>query len=144
MKSDRFWPRVVIALATALSVVELDAACSSIAPAAVQPRATLSVDGTVVGVDRRSASEQLSGGLRVTLQPEGRPTVLVELAPGWFLDQQGLRFSERDRLTVEGTSRPGDPMVFATRVTKGTKRFTLRDEDGRPLWGSPDAGQAAK
>jgi len=132
--------RVAVSLASVLLVARLAAACAPITPALAPSGAPLSIDGTVVGVDQRSPSEQLASGLRVTLQPEGQPKVLVELAPGWFLDQHGLHFSERDRLSVEGTSRAGDPVLFATRVTKGSTSVTLRDPAGRPLWDSPDAG----
>jgi len=132
--------RVAVSVASLLLVARLAAACGPITPALAPSGAPLSINGTVVGVDQRSPSEQLAGGLRVTLQPEGQPKVLVELAPGWFLDQHGLRFSERDRLSIEGTSRAGDPVVVATRVTKGTTSVTLRDPAGHPLWDSPDAG----
>ena len=127
-----------------LSLAALLAACGP----AVLPRspeqAPRSVEGTVIGIDNRSASEQLSSGLRITLQPEGRPTVLVELAPGWYLNQQGLQFSEQDRLHVEGRSRPGDPVFFASRVSKGDKSVTLRDPAGTPLWRLPEPGPSEK
>lgn len=120
------------------------AACTSVTPALTAQRAPLTVDGTVVGVDNRGASDQLAGGLRVTLQPAGRPTILVELAPGWYLDAHGLRFSEHDRLRVEGTPRAGDPVLFATRVSKGDTSLSLRDNEGRPLWRAPEPPQPAK
>jgi hypothetical protein len=132
--------RIVVSLVELALSAQLVAACGPITPVIAPSGAPLSVDGTVVGVDQRSPGEQLAGGLRVTLQPEGQPKVLIDLAPGWFLDQHGLHFSEKDRLSVEGSSRVGDPVVVATRVTKGTTSVTLRDAAGHPLWDSPDAG----
>jgi hypothetical protein len=132
---------------TRAALLLLAASCAACAPVTLARSAQqvpLAVDGTVVGVDNRSPNEQLSGGLRVTLQPEGRPTILVELAPGWYLDAHGLRFSEHDRLHVEGTPRAGDPVLFATRVSNGDTSLNLRDSAGRPLWRAPEPPQPAK
>ena len=111
-------------------------------PFPVPPQYRQTVDGPVVGVDRRSLDEQLAQGLRVTLQPTGRPLVVVDLAPGWYLDQHGLRFSERDRLTVEGTIAPDDGVLRAQRVSKGTVSVRLRDELGHPYWDPAAVPQA--
>ena len=92
----------------------------------------------MIGVDNRTPDEQLAQGLRVTLKPEGRPLVVVDLAPGWYLKQQGLHFSERDRLSVEGASGSGDP-VQARSVTKGAVTVRLRDAAGRPFWDTASA-----
>jgi len=100
----------------------------------------LTIAGTVIGVDNASPEDQLARGLRVTVQPEGERKVLVDLAPGWYLNQHGLHFSERDRLSVEGRVSAGDPVMAATRVTKGTTSVALRDAAGRPLWHLADAG----
>ena len=100
----------------------------------------LTIAGTVVGVDNVSPEDQLARGLRVTVQPDGERKVLVDLAPGWYLNQRGLHFSERDRLSVEGRLSPGDPAIAASRVTKGTTTVALRDAAGRPLWHLADAG----
>lgn len=117
-------------------------ACSCGPPARPFPPRTGSrtIDGTVIGVDNRPPEEQLARGLRVIVQPEGQPKVLVELAPGWYLNRQGLHFSERDRLSIEGRSNAGDPVFLASRVTKGKVSIQLRDASGRPLWDAADAG----
>ena len=100
----------------------------------------LTIAGTVVGVDSASPEDQLARVLRVTVQAEGERKVLVDLAPGWYLNKRGLHFSERDRLSVEGRVSAGDPVMAATRVTKGTTSVALRDAAGRPLWQLADAG----
>lgn len=97
------------------------------------------IAGTIVGVDNVSTEDQLARGLRVTVQ-DGERKVLVDLAPGWYLNQRGLHFSERDRLSIEGRTNASDPVIAATRVTKGTTSVELRDDAGRPLWHLPDAG----
>lgn len=91
----------------------------------------------MIGVDQRTPEEQLRYGLRIKLQPQGSPLVVVELAPGWYLDRQGLRFFERDRLSILGSSSAGDPVLHAQTVSKGSLTVRLRDEQGRPVWESP-------
>jgi hypothetical protein len=100
----------------------------------------LTIAGTIVGVDNTSPNDQLARGLRVTMQAEGERKVLIDLAPGWYLNQRGLHFSERDRLRVEGRLSAGDPVIAASRVTKGTTSVALRDTAGHPLWHLADAG----
>lgn len=92
------------------------------------------VDGPMIGVEQRSITEQMNYGLRVRIQPAGSPIVLVDLAPGWYLDQQGLHLSQHDRLKVEGTIPASDGVLRAQRLTKGMRSVRLRDEQGRPYW----------
>jgi hypothetical protein len=77
--------------------------------------------------------------VRLTIQPEGRAAVVVELAPGWYLDRRGLRFSEQDRLQVDvyRDGQEGDAPFVATRVRRGDRVVDLRDESGKPSWSSP-------
>jgi hypothetical protein len=113
-------------------------------PGPFPPRgAPMTIDGIIVGVDNRSPEEQLERGLRVTVKPEGESKVLVDLAPGWYLNRQGLHFSERDRLSIQGISSAGDPVVLASRVTKGTTSVRPRDAAGHPLWDVTNAGSNA-
>jgi hypothetical protein len=60
----------------------------------------------------------------------------VRPAPGWYLDQQGLRFSKDDRVTVEGrkVEQDGKSVVVARTVRTDTQTVILRDEEGRPRW----------
>ena len=92
------------------------------------------VNGSVVGIEQRTLAEQMAQGLRVKIQPAGSPLVVVDLAPGWYLDQQGLHLSERDRLTVEGSIAGGDGVLRAQRVAKGSVIVRLRDGQGRRYW----------
>lgn len=103
----------------------------------VPPPSFLAVQGTVVGVDDRTPAEEMTQGVRIRLRPEGSPAVVIDLAPGWYLNQQGLHFSEHERLSVEGTSTVGDPVVHAQRVSNGSVTVLLRDDQGRPYW-DPD------
>jgi hypothetical protein len=92
------------------------------------------VAGSVVSVDQRTVAEQMAQGVRVKIQPAGSPLVVVDLAPGWYLHQQGIHFAENDRLIVEGSVASDGGVLRAQRVTKGQVSAQLRDEQGRRYW----------
>jgi hypothetical protein len=130
------------------------AGCSSpqrVAPGRVEASkkvpspATESFDGEVVGVDRVAPSDSLTSAVRLVMRPSGADPITVELAPGWYLEEQGLRFSRSDRLRVRGTpsaASDGGRAVVAWEVRTGRGSWQLRDEDGRPNWSRPrDAGR---
>jgi hypothetical protein len=96
-----------------------------------QPALVYTVDGRVLGTDTGSAPSP-DTTVRVILQPDGAKPIVVELAPGWYLDRRGLHFSERQRLQIEGHREgTGDNGTFVAR-------FELRDESGAPVWSSSE------
>ncbi|HEY3235260.1 MAG TPA: hypothetical protein VGJ84_11095 [Polyangiaceae bacterium] len=97
------------------------------------------MDGTVLGADNASPETQLNQNLKITVRPGDGNPIVVELAPGWYLAEHGLRFSRDDRVTVEGTENEKQVLV-AKRVQKGQTRVRLRTDLGEPVWESPDAG----
>lgn len=121
-------------------LVLLLSACSPFQPhpagSASESPAITSVDGEVMGVDRTPPADKLASGVRVTLQGEGSPAVVVDLAPDWYLSQKGLSFGRADRMKVQGRTGPSS-VVYATHVEKSGKTVVLRDASGRPLWGKP-------
>jgi hypothetical protein len=100
-------------------------------PAAAGP---VSVDGDVVGVDRQPPGAQLESGVRLTLQPGAGEPIVVELAPGWYLDQNEIGFERRERVSVRGTRPSAGGAVVAWEIRKAGRSLRLRDETGRPLW----------
>ncbi len=94
-------------------------------------------DGEVIGVDQVPPSDRLASGFRLRLG--GEKPMVVDLAPDWYLDQNGIRFSPSERVHVEGhrVERSGQSVLYATSVTKGEKTVELRDRDGNPLWIAP-------
>jgi hypothetical protein len=112
--------------------------CASVGtpPAAESPRrehpALISADGEIIGVDRRAPEDQLASGVRVTLRTAKAP-VVVDLAPGWYLGENGLTLERPGHLRVEGHTRAGE-VLYATSVAQGGKRVQIRDASGKPLW----------
>jgi len=76
--------------------------------------------GTVLGVERGSPSDPATH-VHLVLQPSAGAPLRVDLGPGWYLDERGLRFSKDDLVEVEGhpeRRKEGDVFV-AKRVRKG-------------------------
>jgi hypothetical protein len=94
------------------------------------------VEGTVSRVDPLpSPDERLRQVAVITLHSSGKP-IRVELAPGWYLDEQGLKYTAEQKLYVLGerVEQNGEARLVAREVGQGRLRLRLRDERGRPLW----------
>lgn len=130
-------------VAVLTSVLLAVASCGEAPPT---PRAALgrppisAADGEVMGVNEVPVNDWLNQNLRVTVRPGNEEIVEVELAPGWYLEQNGLRFEPGDRIVVEGTTRTREGVLVAERVRKGNTTVLLRNASGEPLWRTPDAG----
>lgn len=87
---------------------------------------TYTAGGTVLGVERATPADPATH-VHLILQPSGGSPVRVDLGPGWYLDEHGLRFSKDDVVEVEGEPKrraEGDVLV-ARRVRKGGKTVEL-------------------
>lgn len=94
------------------------------------------LEGTVSHVDELpSPEEHLSQVAVITLHASGTP-VRVELAPDWFLEQHGLKYTPEQLLLVRGerVDVNGESIIIAREVEQGEIRLRLRDEQGRPVW----------
>jgi hypothetical protein len=95
------------------------------------------VDGEVLGVDRVPPEQALATSVRLTVRPGSARPVVVELAPGWYLDEHGLDLRPADRVEAEGSVDAERSVFVARRIRKGASVVELRDEEGRPLWPDP-------
>ena len=104
-----------------------------------QPQPTLAFDGSVIGVDGQTPDRALARNVRVRMQPEKGDPVDVDLAPGWYLDEHGLRFAPEERIEVEGiqTRQSGQSVIVARKVRRGPVSVVLRDAEGNPTWTEP-------
>jgi len=97
-------------------------------------------DGEVLGVDRTAPGDSLSSNVRLVLRPASSEPVTVELAPGWYLEEQGVQLSPAQRMKVRGrhskTADGGHAMV-AWEIETGDRVVPLRDERGDPVWRRP-------
>lgn len=99
------------------------------------------IDGEVIRVTSDSSQDALASGVHLVVQPEGRHPVRVALAPGWYLDEHGLRFEPGDRVHAAGA--PSGDVFVASDVSKGKQSVRLRDASGRPLWTEPSSKGAS-
>jgi hypothetical protein len=93
-------------------------------------------DGEVIGVDRNQPSHQLSQGLTLELRADADEPLVVRLAPGWYLDEQGVSYGPRERLSVRGRREvQNGRSVFVVQEVRSKGRWIpLRDASGQPLW----------
>ena len=116
-------------------------ACGSRTRSAVAPATVTTVDGQVLGVDGIPPERALAQNLRVTVRSGPEP-VVVELAPGWYLERKGLRLERNQSIAVDGTVDRERNLFIARRVRANSVSVELRDAEGRQLWpgGAADAG----
>jgi hypothetical protein len=125
----------IVALVTA-------AACQPTVPRIPSPVAApgsnVTARGTVLSVERPTPEDSQSF-VHVTITPSDRNPVRLVLAPGWYLDEQGLRFEPRESISVEGRAvvEQGQRKIVVQRVQRGEHSYLLRDEHERPLWLKP-------
>ena len=92
-------------------------------------------DGRIIGVERGSPSDP-AAYVHLIVQPGSDAPIRVELGPGWYLDEQGLRFSKDEIVSVQGRSevRANSSVFVARSIRKGEETIELRDEHGQPKW----------
>lgn len=95
-------------------------------------------EGVVLSVER-PRPEDSQAYVHVVLEPSGGQPVRLVLAPGWYLDREGIRFDPRDPLRVEGkrASEEGTTTIVVERLQQGERSYVLRDEQERPAWLEP-------
>ena len=93
-----------------------------------------SVTGTVQSIETR----QFRGHSFVALELKTSDgTLLVHLGPSDYLDQQSLKLTPGDAVSIKGSkmAMQGREMMVAAEVTKGGAVMKLRDPaTGTPLW----------
>jgi hypothetical protein len=99
-------------------------------------RTLTTVDGEVLGADRVPIGDRLAGSVRLAVRTDSEHPVTVLLAPGWYLDRNGVRLGRAQRVEIKGSRvmRGGEPVILATEVRSGESTVKLRDASGRPLW----------
>ena len=109
----------------------------------VRPVGTL--EGRVTAINRAFLQPGTGETAVISLRLAGDPPIVVQLAPGWYMDERGLHFSREDRITVTGsqTHKANEIEVLAHEVKKGNVHLLLRDAEGRPLWTQPGAEPAS-
>ncbi len=102
------------------------------------PQAKKTVTGEVVRVERETPAPVVPWGgyYQLILKTEKEGELEVMLGPTFFIDRQKFELKADDPVEVEGfaVSYGQAPILFASKVKKGSAVLALRDEAGFPLW----------
>ncbi len=80
-------------------------------------------------------------GLQMRFTNDQGNKYVVYMGPNWFINNQKLKFSPGDKVTVRGKKIGSS--IIATQISKGDWTMKLRDEeDGQPSWECCFPGQA--
>jgi len=94
----------------------------------------VTVKGTVEAVNQLTGPNGW-GGTHLTLWTK-TGVLDVQLGPSWYLTEKKVSFSKGDKIKILGskvTFNNADALI-AREVSKGDKKFALRDANGFPLW----------
>jgi len=91
--------------------------------------------GVVVSTGTVEPMTGMGPGIELLLQTDAG-TVSVHLGPEWYVNNQDKRLVVRDHLEIKGSrvTCEGKAVIMASQVARGIELFTLRDEQGRPVW----------
>lgn len=111
----------------------LPPASANAPPESAQAPATL--DGEILGVDKRSPDAHLAQSVVLRVRTESGQVDML-LAPSWVLDEKGLTFAPKERVQVRGKRRvkAGQSVFEVQTLKRGADVVELRDEAGKPLW----------
>lgn len=105
-----------------------------------QPHAgkPMTVEGVVLSVER-PRPEDTQAFVHLVISPADRPPIRLVLAPGWYLEERGLRFEPRD--TIQANGRPvvenGESNIIVQSIRQGDRSYLLRDQHDQPAWQEP-------
>ena len=107
-------------------------------PWAEPARGTVIAEGVVLS-EERPRPEDAQSYVHLLIEPRGEQPIRLVLAPGWYLDERGLRFAPNESVRVEGTrsSEGGPTLILVHRLQRGDRSYVLRDDRAQPVWSTP-------
>lgn len=117
--------------------------CSPVPPRAPSPFGQPTAEapttrGVVMSVER-PRPEDSQAFVHVVIAPTDQQPIKLVLAPGWYLEEKGLRFEPQQTVEVRGrqTTQHGDSTIVVQSVRQGDRSYVLRDEREQPAWLKP-------
>ncbi len=103
------------------------------------PKNELSINGHVAKVMRVRFPDENSYLIAVLKTDSGE--YLLNLGPVWFADENNFEVNEGDVLDVKGSKikTKGRFIIIASEVKKDGQTLVLRNRNGSPQWGNPQA-----
>jgi hypothetical protein len=104
-----------------------------------QPQAgrQTTIEGVVLSVERPRPDDSQTF-VHVVISPADRTPIRLVLAPGWYLEEKGIRFEPRDLVQASGRRvvENGEPNIIVQSIRQGD-RYLLRNEQDQPVWHAP-------
>ena len=100
------------------------------------PKTVATITGEVVKVKEWPSRRGTDTGIGLLLKTD-KGEVPVHIGPASFLEKQGFKIGEKDKLEITGskvTGKRGKTFLLAAQVKKGDAVLKLRDESGKPLF----------
>lgn len=91
------------------------------------------VSSTVLKVKTRTRGKNKETGLQVVFRNEEDQRITAYVGPTFYLEEIGLSIAVDDDIVITG-SFIRNKVVLVQKITVNGAEFTLRDEDGKPLW----------
>jgi len=96
----------------------------------------LTFRGKVTGITVGSAFPGAGNSVRLIVRATNGGSMLVEVGPQWFVDNQRLKLHLKDKVAVTGSKVLLDNRgsIMAQKIVKGRVAMVLRDTAGHPYW----------
>lgn len=131
---------MIITLKKSLAIVAACLCITGIADAAqggriYDPATVETVSGKVIKIEQLAPQTKMQLGTHMLISTD-KGEVDVRLGAGAYLDQIGLKLEPNEEVKVTGSKVTFDnrEFIIAAQVEKDGKVFTLRNEEGIPLW----------
>lgn len=99
------------------------------------PQTVEMISGEVVSVDKFMPMKGMNYGVHLFIKTN-KETISVHLGPGWYIENQDLKISPKDKIEIKGSriTFEGKPALIASELKKGDNVLFLRDTNGFPVW----------
>jgi hypothetical protein len=107
------------------------------------PKTVETISGEVLKVKEFPHRRGTGTGIGLVLKTD-KEEIPVHIGPSSFLEKQGFKIGEKDRIEVTGsrvTGKRGKTFLLAAQVKKGDALLKLRDEKGFPVWAPMKGGK---
>jgi len=96
----------------------------------------LTFRGKVTGITVGNAFPGAGNSVRLIVRATNGGSMLVEVGPQWFVDNQRLKLHLKDKIAVTGSKVLLDNRgsIMAQKIVKGRVVMVLRDTAGHPYW----------
>jgi hypothetical protein len=110
------------------------------------PQRVRTMCGVVERADMESPWENIGSGLMLTVHTRDQEQVRAHVAPGWFVDQAGIKVAPGDEVTLTGSmvGAAGEEAMMVRELQIEEQQIRVREADGIPVWIGPGPGRGGR